>query len=53
VPSKEEQNEVVERLESKISMVEQLEKTIKKELKKSKALRQSILKKAFEGKLIS
>jgi type I restriction enzyme S subunit len=35
-----------------LSVCDNLEKTIAKSLEKSEALRQSILKKAFEGKLV-
>ncbi|MCH8569295.1 MAG: restriction endonuclease subunit S [Balneolales bacterium] len=47
-----EQNAIVEQLESQYSIIDNLEKTIESGLKKSEALRQSILKKAFQGKLV-
>ena len=50
--SKEEQNQIVQEIESRLSIVERLELDINENLKKSESLRQSILKKAFEGKLV-
>lgn len=52
LPPLREQDQIVEELESRLSIVRQIEKTVTNELQKSKALRQSILKKAFEGKLV-
>jgi type I restriction enzyme S subunit len=52
VCSLEEQAEVANLLESQFSVIENLEQTIESGLQKSEALRQSILKKAFEGKLV-
>jgi type I restriction enzyme S subunit len=46
------QHEVVDYVRSRFSVCEQLEESIAEGLKKSEALRQSILKKAFEGKLV-
>ena len=51
--SKEEQKEIVDLLEYRFSIVEIMESTIKKELQKSELNRQSILKKAFKGNLVS
>ncbi len=48
-----EQEMIVKELEKSLSQIDNPEKTIESELKKSEALRQSILKKAFEGKLVS
>jgi type I restriction enzyme, S subunit len=50
--SREEQNEIVSEIESRLSVVNQLEQTINENLQKAEALRQSILKKAFNGRLI-
>ena len=50
--SHEEQKELVNEIESRLSVVDQLEQTIKENLQKAEALRQSILKKAFSGDLI-
>lgn len=50
--SLEEQQRVVEEIESRLSVCDKLEETIAVNLKQAEALRQSILKKAFEGKLV-
>ena len=47
----EEQNVIVQEIESRLSVCDQLEETIEDCLKKSHALRQSVLKKAFSGEL--
>lgn len=47
-----EQQRIVEEIESRLSVCDKLEKTISASLKQSEALRQSILKQAFEGKLV-
>lgn len=52
VPSLLEQQEVINYLEEKLSIVEQNEKEIEAALAKAELLRQSILKKAFSGQLI-
>ncbi|WP_339924211.1 restriction endonuclease subunit S [uncultured Cyclobacterium sp.] len=52
IPSIDEQNLIIQILESQFSVVDNLEKTIESGLQKSEALHQSILKKAFEGKLV-
>ncbi|NAS14419.1 restriction endonuclease subunit S [Poritiphilus flavus] len=49
---KEEQEVIVELLESKFSIIENLEKSIQESLAQTEALKQSILKKAFEGNLV-
>ncbi len=48
-----EQTKIVEKIESRLSVCDKIEETIETSLAKSEALRQSILKKAFEGKLLS
>jgi type I restriction enzyme S subunit len=48
----EEQEQIVEEIESRLSICDQLETTIIENLQKAEALRQSILKQAFEGKLV-
>ena len=48
-----EQNQIVQEIESRLSVCNKTEETIANSLTKSEALRQSILKKAFEGKLLS
>ena len=52
VCSLEEQIEIVDILEGKLSLIESLESEIYSQLKKSDTLRQSILKKAFSGQLV-
>jgi type I restriction enzyme S subunit len=47
-----EQKQIVEEIESRLSVAEKLEETITASLQQSETLRQSILKKAFEGKLV-
>ena len=47
-----EQQKIVEELESKLTICDKIEETITKSLLQAETLRQSILKKAFEGKLI-
>lgn len=47
-----EQAEIVSRLEAKLSTLDALEADIDAQLARSRALRQSILKRAFEGKLV-
>lgn len=52
LPPSLEQSQIVQQIESRLSVVDQLEQTIDNSLQKAEALRQSILKKAFEGKLV-
>jgi type I restriction enzyme S subunit len=47
------QNEVVREIESRLSVCNKLEETIITSLQQAETLRQSILKQAFEGKLVS
>ena len=49
----EEQHKIVQEIESRLSVCEKVELSITESLEKAKALRQSILKKAFEGTLLS
>jgi len=51
-PSLQEQNKIVEEIERRVSLVDHNEKAIEQGLKQSDRLRQSILKEAFEGKLV-
>jgi type I restriction enzyme S subunit len=46
-----EQKQIVQEIESRLSVADKLEETINNSLQQAEALRQSILKKAFEGKL--
>ena len=50
-PSFEEQTIIVQVLESKLTVCDKIEETITQALQQAETLRQSILKKAFEGKL--
>jgi type I restriction enzyme S subunit len=52
LPLLEEQHCVVEEIERRLSVADKLEETITTSLQQSETLRQSILKKAFEGKLV-
>ncbi len=47
------QHQIVKEIESRLSVCDKVEQSIAEALEKSEALRQSILKKAFEGKLLS
>jgi type I restriction enzyme S subunit len=51
--SKKEQNKIVQEIESRLSVCDNVELSIVESLEKAKALRQSILKKAFDGTLLS
>jgi len=51
--SLENQHQIVQEIESRLSVCDKVEQSIKESLEKSEALRQSILKKAFEGNLLS
>jgi len=53
LPPKQEQHQIVQEIESRLSVCDKVEQNIIDGLEKSEALRQSILKKAFEGKLLS
>lgn len=53
IPDINTQNQIVQEIESRLSVCDKIEETIETSLSKSEALRQSILKKAFEGKLLS
>jgi type I restriction enzyme S subunit len=50
--SLQEQTKIVQEIESRLSVCDQLEATLTENLNKAEALRQSILKRAFEGKLV-
>lgn len=47
------QHKIVQEIESRLSVCDKVEQSIAESLEKAKALRQSILKKAFEGTLLS
>jgi len=48
-----EQHQIVQEIESRLSVCDKVEQSITESLDKAQALRQSILKKAFEGTLLS
>jgi type I restriction enzyme, S subunit len=52
IPPKEEQQQIVQEIESRFSVCDKIEEAITNSLKQAEALRQSILKRAFEGKII-
>lgn len=52
LPKIDEQNLIVEKIENAFSIVEDLNKIIRQNLDKAEQLKQSILKKAFEGRLV-
>jgi type I restriction enzyme S subunit len=53
LPPLEEQHRIITEVEYRIAHCDKLEATIAESLQKAEALRQSILKKVFEGKLLS
>jgi type I restriction enzyme S subunit len=48
----EEQNKIIQEIEGRLSIADKMEESITQSLQQAEALRQSILKKAFEGKLV-
>lgn len=52
IPPLTEQKRIVEEVERRLSVIEEMEAAVATNLKRATRLRQSILKKAFEGKLI-
>jgi len=52
LPSFQEQVSIVQEIESRLSVCDKIEESIGTALQQAEALRQSILKKAFEGKLV-
>ena len=53
IPSVNEQKMIVQEIDSRLSICDKVQQSINESLEKSKALRQSILKKAFKGTLLS
>ncbi len=53
VPSVEEQQEIVNGIETRFSVADKLNQTLDESLSKAEALKQSLLKQAFEGKLLT
>ena len=47
-----EQQEIVNQIEKHFSIIDKLETVVQQSIKESKRLRQSILKQAFDGKLV-
>jgi type I restriction enzyme S subunit len=52
IQSTDEQQQILQQIESFTSVIDQLEQTITTTLQQAEALRQSILKKAFSGQLV-
>jgi type I restriction enzyme S subunit len=52
IPPLVEQQKIVEKIERRFSIADRIEEIVDQNLKKAERLRQSILKKAFEGKLV-
>ncbi|OOG75439.1 restriction endonuclease subunit S [Flavobacterium sp. A45] len=52
LPSFEEQHQIVQEIESRLSVADKMEESITQSLQQAEALRQSILKKAFKGELL-
>ena len=52
IPSTDEQHQIVQEIESRLSVADKMEESIQESLQKAEALRQSILKKAFSGELV-
>ena len=52
LPPFKEQQEIVNQIEKHFSIIDKLENVVQKSINESKRLRQSILKQAFEGKLV-
>jgi type I restriction enzyme S subunit len=51
-PSLQEQHHIIQEIESRLSVCDKLEEIIAASVRQSESLRQSILKKAFEGRLV-
>jgi type I restriction enzyme S subunit len=52
LPPVEEQHQIVQEIESRLSVADKMEESIAQSLQQAEALRQSILKKAFSGELV-
>jgi type I restriction enzyme S subunit len=52
LPPLDEQQAVVDEVERRLSVADEMEKAVEQSLKRAERLRQSILKRAFEGKLV-
>ena len=52
LPTLEEQKRIVEEIEKRFAVADEVEKVVEENIEKAKQLKQSILKKAFEGRLV-
>ncbi|WFN36985.1 restriction endonuclease subunit S [Methanomicrobium antiquum] len=52
LPPLEEQHEIVSEIERRFSIIDEMERVVEESLLKAERLRQSVLKKAFEGRLV-
>lgn len=52
LPPTEEQHKITQEIESRLSIADKMEESINQSLQQAETLRQSILKKAFEGRLV-
>jgi len=52
LPSTQKQEKILQQIESRLSVCDKIEETIESSLQQAEALRLSIIKKAFEGKLV-
>jgi type I restriction enzyme S subunit len=52
IPTIQEQNKIIEAIESSLSVADKMQESITQSLQQSEALKQSILKMAFEGRLV-
>lgn len=52
LPTLEEQKRIVEEIEKRFAVADEVEKVVEDNIEKAKQLKQSILKKAFEGRLV-
>ena len=52
LPPLKEQHNIIQEIESRLSVADKMEESITQSLQQAEALRQSILKKAFEGRLV-
>lgn len=51
-PPLQEQKQIVEEIEKRFAVADEVEKVVEDNIEKAKQLKQSILKKAFEGRLV-
>lgn len=51
-PPLDEQHAIVDEVEQRLSVIDEMEKAVQQSLKQAERLRQSVLKRAFEGKLV-